>query len=353
MHPWNERLTALCDELRLEVRRGQAAAGTGRVERPVGRGVGDVTYDVDARCERVIDRWLREQARQGPLSLLTEDAGWRHLGPGGRESGGAAGAGEPLPVGGADPFDHGGPRIAVDPVDGTRNLMADLRSGWTVVGLADAGRGQPRLSDLTFGLVSELPDSRAGRFRVLRARTGRTCELEFRDAGDGGLLSTRRLEVDGDDRPDHGYFPFVRFAPDLRPAIAAVEAEFFRLLSEHEGADTRQCFDDQYICGGGQTVLLALGTYRSVVDVRGFAARLAGRETMTGKPYDVAGALVCARAAGCVFTDEQGHELDFPIDCQTAVDLIGWTNARTARRLWPHLRSALERLRPRMATERA
>lgn len=337
MPTWTERLTELCGRIRVEVRAGLAEARPGRVERPVRQGVGDVTYGIDAVSERVIDAWLEQVGAEQPLSLLTEDAGWRHAGPG-------------SPTG----FDHGGPRIAIDPVDGTRNLMADLRSAWTVVSLAGPGTGQPRLSDQTLGLVSEIPDTRGGRYRVLRAQAGGPCSLALHELGDDTLVAESELVADDDARADHGYFPFFRYAPELRPALAAIEAEFFRRLGEHEGAETRHCFDDQYICGAGQAVLLALGTYRSMVDVRGWVAERAGLTTTTGHPYDVAGAIVCARAAGCEFTDAEGRELDFPIDCETPVNLVGWTNAATRRRLWPHLRAAFESTaRARHETERA
>jgi len=334
MRTWNERLTDLADRIRVAARTVLDVPAPGRVDRPVSQGVGDVTYHLDACCEEVITRWLWECAREGPLSLLTEDAGWRHLGPGPEGS-------EPVELGGPRPFDHGGPRIAIDPVDGTRNLMADLRSAWTVISYAEPGPEQPRLADQVLGLVSELPDTRAASYRVLRASPDSACVLELRALKTQRLLGERVVEVDEDDRADHGYFPFFRYAPELRPAIAAVEAEFFRRLAEFEGADTRHCFDDQYICGAGQTVLLALGTYRSLVDLRGFIGQRVGLATTTGHPYDVAGAIVCARAAGCVFTDESGLDLDFPIDCVTPVNLVAWTNQHTAKRLWPHLQAAL------------
>lgn len=340
MRPWTERLTDLCDRIRRAARTALDVPCPGQVARPVSQGVGDVTYELDACCERVITEWLEECAREGPLSLLTEDAGWRHRGPG---------SGGPIDLGDLtdrdDPFDHGGPRIAIDPVDGTRNLMGDLRSAWTVISFAGPGPGQPRLADQTLGLVSELPDTRAAHYRVLHATPTSPCVLELRDLALGALISERHVAVDDDDRPDHGYFPFFRYAPELRPHLAAVEAEFFRRLREHEDADTRHCFDDQYICGAGQLILLALGTYRSLVDLRGFVGQRAGLATTTGHPYDVAGAIVCARAAGCVVTDEGGHELDFPIDCTTPVNMIAWTNTPTAHRLAPHLQAALRNTR--------
>ena len=76
--------------------------------------------------------------------------------------------------------------------------------------------------------------------------------------------------------------------------------------------------------------------------LRAWLARRAGVATTTSKPYDVAGAILCARAAGCVVTAADGGELDFELDCTTAVEFVGWANAATARRLAPHLRAVLD-----------
>ena len=123
---WEPRLRALCDGIGEATRSALAREDVDASSRPVGEGVGDVTYGLDLPSEEWIRGWSREVARGTPLSILTEDAGWRHLGP-------------PDPDRELDGFDHGGPRIVVDPVDGTRNLMADLRSAWTVVGFALRG----------------------------------------------------------------------------------------------------------------------------------------------------------------------------------------------------------------------
>ena len=58
--------------------------------------------------------------------------------------------------------------------------------------------------------------------------------------------------------------------------------------------------------------------------------------TVTSKPYDVAGAIVCAEAAGAVVTAADGKELDFAIDAQTPVHFAGYANAPTRARLEPH-----------------
>jgi len=330
---WPERVRALADSIRGATRGAlQAAIREGRIDRvadPVGQGAGDVTFGLDVAAEAAIEAWAREVARELPLSYLTEDAGWRHLGPGAD--------GEPVNL---PDFDHGGPRLCIDPVDGTRNLMHDMRSAWTVVALAGPGAGEPRMSAVIHGLVAELPDSRAARYRVLEATLGEGCTISDSPL-DGPRQPGILLQVDSDDRADNGYFPFFHYSPDLRPEIAGIAARFFERIAREESADTRSCYDDHYICNAGQLVLLTLGTYRMIVDARHHVARANGTTTVTTKPYDIAGALLCAREAGCTVRTVDGAELDFPLDAVTPIGFAGWTNAATAERLAPHLLAAL------------
>lgn len=298
--------------------------------RAVRQGAGDVTYAVDARVEAAIERWTGELARSEALSVLTEDTGWRHLGPDGH------GGVRELPD-----FDHGGPRIALDPIDGTRNLMCDLRSAWTVVSFAPPGACAPRLRDVTLGIVSEIPDTRGGRYRRLLAHAGGTCAFEERDLTEDKLERARVLAAGTDARVDHGYFPIFRYSPDQRPALAHIEAGLSERLRVHEGANLRHFFDDQYISNAGQLFLLSIGTYRMIADVRGWLAGRLERPTVTSHPYDVAGAIVCARAAGCIVEGPLGAELDFELDVVTPVSFVGFANQATAQRIRPHLDAAM------------
>jgi len=109
----------------------------------------------------------------------------------------------------------------------------------------------------------------------------------------------------------------------------------------HEGAEARAIYDDQYISSAGQLVLLALGRYRMLVDPRELVRRRFGVHGVTSKPYDLAGAVVCARAAGVIVTAAEGGALDFPIDATTPVGWAGYANAATQRRLEPHWLGAL------------
>lgn len=309
-----------------------AALARGRMDeiaRPVAEGSGDVTYGLDLGAERAVREWSEEQAREGPLSVLTEDSGWRHLGPG---PGGVV----ELPD-----FDHGGPRLAVDPIDGTRHLMYDLRSAWTVLSAAGPGAGQPTLADVRQGIVAEIPDSRAARLRVVEASRGAGASLTICDVESGATVASQPLRADADDRPDHGYFTFFSFHPALRPDVARIAARFFARIERDEGADPSACYDDQLISSAGQLMQLAFGVYRMVLEARELVARRRGVATQTAKPYDMAGAILCAREAGCVVTGPRSEPLDFPIDTKTPVSFVGYANPETARRLAPHLAAVL------------
>ena len=332
---WIIPLFDLCERMRNSARGVLLAARRkgefARAVRAVREGAGDTSYGVDEATEAVLDEWAQEIARLQPLSLLSEGRGWRHLGP--RPGGVQELAG----------FDHGGPRIVVDPVDGTRNLMTDLRSAWSVVGLCGPGAGVPRQKELVFGMLSEIPDTRAASYRRLSAMRGGPCHFEERTFYKGGpIVKPVEVHTGADARVDHGYFPFFKYLADQRPQIAALEARFFERLERAEGAELRSCWDDQYISNGGQLALLAIGTYRMIADLRAHLAQRRGKPTPTTKPYDIAGALLCAQAAGCIVTAVDGSELDFPLDVATPVSWVGWVNEATRARLAPHLAAVLE-----------
>ena len=329
-----QRLEALLDAVRIATRARLASEESVRGLAPsaevVGVGAGDVTYGIDLESERVVTEWLEESAREGPISLFTEDVGWRHAGPG-LESGWRE----------LDGFDHGGPRIAIDPIDGTRPLLGDLRSAWTSIAACPPGAGEPRASDVTFGLLGELPISTTESWRVIRAEVGAGATLERKSFAATTEAVCAPLLADTEDRADHGVFSFFRFTPHQRPAIARVEADFFARIAEDEGADLMHCHDDQYVCNVGQLVHLALGSYRMIADLRSHVASSTDAPVVTSKPYDLAAALLVAREAGCLVTAPDGSTLDFPLDATTPVSFVGWANEATARRLARHLQAAL------------
>lgn len=326
--PWLELGAAIRAAVRAELERALGAAardasGLGGLSAVQGTGAGDVTFGIDVVAEAEVERWLGEQ--DGPLSLLTEDAGWTH----------AAGQGG---------FAHGGPRVAVDPIDGTRHLMHDHRPAWAIVSGAGPGDGQPRYRDLEFGVLTEIPDSRGGRGRELCAVRGAGALAREVDVQSGEATPWRRLRTDDELRLDRGYFPFFGFEPAGRARAQALASATFERLAAAGHIDPRSVLDDQYCSSGGQLALLALGTYRAAIDARVDLGRAMSPPMQTAKPYDIAGALLVAEEAGCALLRPGGAPLDFPMDTETAVDFAAYANAATRDAMAPAVAAALSSL---------
>ncbi|MDF1838254.1 MAG: hypothetical protein P1V35_10320 [Planctomycetota bacterium] len=286
-----------------------------------------MTFHPDESTEAYLDSWFAEQAILAPISLLTEDKGWRHGGPGLDP-----GSWQELPD-----CDHGGPQVVVDPIDGTRHLMFELRPAWTVIGVAGPGSKPANQARIEFGLVAEIPTPQAGWARELEAIKGQGCQLrETPLLGQEGR-PPRALSTIDDARVDHGYFPFFAYHPDVRPASHSLAQKFFHRLARFEDARIEHCYDDQYIASGGQLALLALGQYTMVADLRPRLLDPEGRGTQCAKPYDLSGAVLCATEAGCRVCDLDGNPLDMPLDTQTPVGFLGFAGPRTRDRLMPHL----------------
>ena len=334
---WTRAVDDLCRRLRAATRRALLATDRqGRhksLARSVSMGAGDLTFGIDVPAESVCSEWLDELAKQTPLSLLTEEAGWRHRGPGGSNGDSVIELSD---------FAHGGPRIALDPIDGTRNLMVDLRSAWTIVALAAPGKTEPRLKDVELGIVSELPNTSMDRYRRISAWKGTGCRREVLALEGDLVFSDEVLLCDNDDRCDNGYFPFFRYERSQAQDLIRIECEFIRRLEQYEGADILSCYDDQYISNGGQLVLLSEGTYRFIADLRAWLAELRAKPATTSRPYDSAGAVLCAREAGAIVLAVNGSELDYPLDTSTPVSFVGFANHETRTRLLPHIQQALQ-----------
>ena len=96
-----------------------------------------------------------------------------------------------------------------------------------------------------------------------------------------------------------------------------------------------------YIASAAQLVLVTTGTYRLAVDARAHVPRIGGPPTQTAKPYDVSGAVLCAREAGAAVLDLDGAPLDVPLDVTSPVGFCAFANEATRARLWPELAASL------------
>ncbi len=321
---WSERLLHLADRLRAAALAGKAA-NPNQVH-PMAQGAGDVSFAPDVVTEEVLSAWLAEQARQGPLSLLTEETGWRHGGPSASDPGWQA-----LPD-----FGHGGPRVVVDPIDGTRPWLHGLRSAWSVLAWAPPGDRQPTLGEVQWGCVAEIPLPEAGWVRRLSAQRGRGCWRRDVPLVGQAPQPSRRCRTPDPSEVQPGFYPFFAFHPAQRPTMAKAALEFLERLQHWEGLALDQAYEDPYIASGGQFALLAMGHYPMLVDARPKVLGPGDLPTQCAKAYDIAGAVLCAQEAGAVVLDLEGHPLDGPLDVSTPFGWVAYGGPRSQKRLHPH-----------------
>ncbi len=299
----------------------ERARAEGRPElanRPGVEGAGDLGYALDDVADAPLASFLADLATRHPTTLIAE-------GPGVLRGGDGA-AGAPL-------------RVIVDPVDGTRPLMHDLRPAWCLTGIAPDGGEATRLSDIEVAVQTELPTTWSGVYHVLTAIRGQGATLARHDVTTGAELDRRPLRVDATLELENGYFAFTRFLPAERPLVARLEQAFLAAVERERLADPRLLYEDQVLCTAGQLFWLVTGRYRLLVDLRAWLRRAHGTGGFTAKPYDLATLLVF-REAGLPVFDAEGAPLDGPLDTETPLDVVAYGNATLAARLAPHLQAA-------------
>ncbi|MBI4881470.1 MAG: hypothetical protein HY812_17680 [Planctomycetes bacterium] len=303
------------------------AAGEAAV---LAEGAGDVSYAIDVPAEEEIDRFARELDEEEPLVVVSEGLGERRYGA----KDGAARL-----------------RLVVDPIDGTRNLAHDMRSGWILTAAARERGAATSLADVHLAVQSEIPTRDRRSFHVLSARRGAGARIERRDLTSGALLEQGPLRASSDPQLGNGFYVFFKFSPEDRAVIARIEEDFLGCLVERHGVDRRTLCDDQYISNAGQLFLIATRRYRFLADLRGHVGDVLGVNNFTSKPYDVCCALIAAEA-GVPLTDERGNALDAPLCVDHRVSFVAYANEPVRRALEPLLQEALERFRAGAARRR-
>jgi hypothetical protein len=136
----------------------------------------------------------------------------------------------------------------------------------------------------------------------------------------------------------HGFAQIVRFFPGRRDVLAAIDDEVMTAVCGEPAAGKALCFEDQYLCTGGQFYELMMGHDRFIADLR----PVVGLDELCCHPYDCA-ALLIAKEAGIVITDLSGAPLDAPLDIHANVAWVGYANDRLRALVEPALHRALER----------
>lgn len=281
---------------------------------------GDTIFAIDVAAEEIVLPYLEEWAEQTPLVVVAEG-----LEP---ESGLRLGAGAPRL------------RVLLDPIDGTRGLMYDKRSAWTLAAAAPDRGPATSLRDVMCAAMTELPTSRAGHADTLWAVRGGGARGLRTDLRTG---ETNPVRVAPSRAADllHGFATVVNFFQGGKELTARIEEEILRRERGGWNPTKAEIYTDQYICTGGQFAELALGRDRFVLDVRPLVHRALGfRSTLCARPYDLCTVLV-ALEAGCVVASPDGGVLDAPLDVTTNVSFAAYANRDLARRLIPIVRDVL------------
>lgn len=288
---------------------------------------GDTIYAVDRISEELlVDFFEREIAPLSPVVLIAE---------------GLSGGKMVLPRGVAEAEALW--RVIVDPIDGTRGLMYQKRSGWILTGVAPNRGEETSLADIEFAIQTEIP---------LVKQHLSDCAWAFRGEGAQAERYNRltnessaiALRPSGAATIAHGYAEVARFFPGARDELAAIDEEIVRGALGPAAPGKTHCFEDQYASTGGQLYELMSGHDRFIADLRPLMENtLRERGFALGiccHPYDLCTELI-AREAGVIVTDVRGNQLRAKLSVSPDVAWIGYANARIRNQIEPVLRDVL------------
>ena len=236
-------------------------------------------------------------------------------------------------------------RIIVDPIDGTRGLMYQKRSGWILTGIAPNLGERTSLQDIVCAVQTEIPLVKQHLSDQLWAIRGK------------GAFGERLQRLSGERtqlllRPStsstiaHGFAMIARFFPGLRDELAALDDELVRAVLGPGSPGKAQCFEDQYLSSAGQLYELMVGHDRFVAELRPLLLKVQEERglprSLCSHPYDLCTALI-ASEVGVVVTNPAGQPLNAPLDVNSDVAWVGYANDRIRRQVEPALRAALRR----------
>ena len=236
-------------------------------------------------------------------------------------------------------------RIIVDPIDGTRGLMYQKRSGWILTGVAPNLGNNGTLADIEFAIQTEIPLVKQHLSDMVWAFRGE------------GINATRFNRVSGetaqlDLRPSsatsvaQGFAMISRFFPGARDILAEIDEEIVRSALGKPLAGKAQCFEDQYISTGGQLYELMAGHDRFVADIRPLMRSIMHERgldlSICCHPYDLCTEMI-ARELGLIITDPAGNPLSSSLANETNVAWVGYANRSIREQIEPLLQSALRK----------
>ncbi|MFN0205334.1 MAG: hypothetical protein ACKVS6_03360 [Planctomycetota bacterium] len=293
-----------------------------------GQGAGDITYRIDAVADEAIYQFADRLGKIAPARILCEGPGEIVTGP------------------------NPSIRVLIDPIDGTRNVMADLRSAWVLTGFAEETSGQNlTIQDLKYSVQTEIPASGQIRYIELSAWRGAGCKKrEFTKKTEFTIHKPASSRPSAWAAPKNlrlqsGYYSFLRYLPLERAAIGILETNFFARAEKLLKFEPDKIYDDQWLCAAGQLFLVSSGRMRMFADLRGWLAQKAGVKTVASHPYDLCSSLIATEAGSPVLAidaDLTFPPLDAPLDLETNVSFVAFANSTIKNKILPILRDTLE-----------
>lgn len=317
------------DHLRTAMLRATGDADARRTMAHAARtdGPGDTIYGIDEIVEAVLVPECEAWAAETPLLLLAEG-----LPP------------EGVPLGSGPPAF----RLLVDPIDGTRGLMHDKRSGWCLMAAAPDRGADTRLSDAVAAVMTELPTTRQSSSDCLWTTAGGAALGERCDLTSGQSSPLTPTPSTASDLA-HGFATVNDFTRVGRREIAEISERVLEgvLGPCGDDGDGLDCFPDQYVCCGGQLAELAMGRDRFVLDVRPEVYRHLGtRQGRGNHPYDLCTLSIAARAGVVICDPATGGPVDGPFGIEGTLSFAAYANRTLADRIQPVVARVLAEITP-------
>lgn len=285
----------------------------------------DTIYAIDAVVDPLLESFCEDLSKDVPLILIAEG-----LEP---EDGRGAEGVRVYPKHTRE--DDAKIRLIVDPIDGTRGLMYDKRSAWSLAGIAPNRGPHSRLQDIELAVMTELPTSKQTLADTLWALKGQGAQAIRTDLRSN---ESQPLALTPSQAPNllHGFASIANFFPGTKVLASELMEQLVQQLVGPLDVTRAAVFDDQYISTGGQFYELIVGHDRFNADLRPLLYKIQSQpEGLCCHPYDCATALI-ATEAGVHLTNALGQPLDGPLDTTTGISWAAFAN--------PTLRSAIEPL---------
>lgn len=327
---WEEARRMLCrlgDDIRAAVFEAQCNARTAELAAVVEVTAADTLYHLDKISEATVIGWLGANwPTEWPVEIVMEGAGEV----------------EPLTFPRRTPVARTILKLIIDPIDGTRPLMYDKRSGWVLAALAPQLGRETYLSHLAVAAMTELPTIKQWRSDQLSAVRGAGLVAEGVNVYRTAERFSLTLRPSGATDFRHGFASLVKFFPEGKALTAQIEETVWDQLLGRTRTHSPLVFDDQYPCTGGQIYELLAGRDRMIGDLRPLVLPALGFGGMTMcHPYDICTGLLLTEAGGILETPD-GRPLDAPLDTTTPVAWVGFANETLARQMRPVLQRAME-----------